>query len=308
MRLIKISTPEGKGQEVVALALSAGIKEASICQAEFYSSERSHRTKDVIDIQTSTPKAKHFINLLLEADFYDEKEFSISTRQPASIISGSDLRELTMPLVIPPADVLQELWQFSHITVSFIGRIFIGGALLAFGLINHQILVIVAALLFLPLLPLLLAISFGLQSRRYKLVLHGMAAFVSACILLLLGSMTVALFSSPPVKYDEFNSLPVSFAISLAVGIAAVLAHVDDGGKRELIGLAATSQIAIIPAWFGVCWVLGFPGSTGRSEIVSHGGVFFLNIFTIIITSLITYAIVESSGKSLQTNDSRKTN
>lgn len=308
MRLIKISAPEGKGKEVVDLAFSAGIKEASICQVELYSSEKPGLTKDVIDIQTSTPKAKHFVRVLLEADFYNVDEFSVSTRQPASIISGDDIRELTRPLAIPAADVLQELWQFSHITVNFAGRIFIGGALLSFGLINQQILVIVAALFFLPLMPLLLAISFGLQSRQYKLVLQGLAAFICACALLLLGSMGVAFFSSPPVKFDEFNSLPVSFAISLAVGLAAALAHVDDGGKRELIGLAATSQIAIIPVWFGACWVLGFPVSADGDEAAVRGGNFLLNIVTIVVTSLIAYAIAESSVKSLRTIESRETN
>jgi hypothetical protein len=296
MRLIKISAPEGKGKDIVALALSAGIEEPSITQAEFYRSEKESRVKDIVDIQTSTPKAKHFIGLLLKEDYYDEKEFSISTRQPASIISDTEIRGLTIPLAIPPTDILQELWQFSHITVSFVGRVFIGGALLAFGLISHQILAIVAGLLFLPLLPLLLAVSFGIRSMKYKLVLQGLAAFVTACIVLILSGMAAALFSSPPVKYDEFNSLAVSFVISLAVGIAAVLAHVDDGGKRELIGLAAMSQIAIIPTWFGACWVLGFPGSISQNEIIAHGENFFLNIITIVVTSLVTYTILESAG------------
>jgi hypothetical protein len=277
-----------------------GIKEASLRQAEYYRSENSVQTKDIVDIETSTPRAKHFIELLVKADFYDRKEFSISTRQPASIISDGDIRKLTKPLAIPVADVFQELWQFSHITISFVGRVFIGGALLAFGLINQQILVIVAGLLFLPLLPLILAVSFGLQSKQYKLVLQGLAAFVSGCILLIIAGMAVALFSHPPVKYDEFNSLLVSFVISVAVGIAAVLAHTDDGGKRELIGLAATSQIAILPAWFGACCVLGFPASIDQTHITEPIEGFFLNIVTLLITSLLTYTVLESSGRLLR--------
>ncbi|MBA2736485.1 MAG: hypothetical protein H0U50_06800 [Pyrinomonadaceae bacterium] len=300
MRLIKISAPRGKAADIVKLAFDAGIKNASVYQIENHSASGETKTKDTIDVETSTPKGKSFIDSLLAADFYNPDDYSIAVRQPRSIISGESIRELTKPLVEPPTDIFEELWQFSHITVGFIGRIFIAACLLAYGLIHQKTLIIIAGLLFLPLLPLLLAIGFGSWTKQPKLALQGFLAFTTATILLVIGGASIAAVSSPPVQYDEFNSLPVTSLIALAVGIAAGLANVDDVGNRAMIGLAATSQIAIVPVWFGVCFVLGFPTTTGESEITSRAISFFVTILTIIAASLATYVLLGAASRSLR--------
>ena len=299
MRLIKVNAPQGRGADVAQIAFSAGIEKVSVFQIESLHAGGKTETKDSVDIETSTPKGKRFVDALLKADFYNQADFTINTRQPRSIISGESLRELTKPLVEPAADIFEELWQFSHITYGFIGRIFLAACLLAYGLIEQKILLIIAGLLFLPLLPLLLAVGFGAWTGKWKLSLQGALAFLTATILLVLGGATIAAFSDPPVKYDDFNSLIVSFLISLAVGIAAGLANIDDVGRRELIGLAATAQIALIPVWFGVCAVLGFPATTGESEITNRALSFFVNILTIIIASLAVYVLTGAASRSL---------
>lgn len=300
MRLIKISAPPEKSEDIIQLAFSAGIRQASKHQVENYAADAKKRTKDVIDLQTSTPQAKQFIDALLKSDFYNRTDFSISTRQPRSIISSENLREITRPLVDPVTDILEELWQFSHITISFIGRFFIAGCLLAFGLIHQQTLIIVAGLLFLPVLPLLLSIGFGAWTRQWKLAAQGSLAFLAAVILLVIAGVAVAAFSQPPIKYDEFNSLTVSFLISLAVGVAAALATADDAGKRELIGLAATAQIVVIPVWFGLCFVLGFPATTAQNELTIRVITFFINAVTIIAASLAVYIFLGAANSSLE--------
>ncbi len=161
MRLIKVSAPQGKSADVAQTAFSVGIKEVSIQQAESHSAGGETKTKDVVDVHTSTPKGKHFVDALLASDFFNQEEYSIQVRQPRSIISRESLRELTKPLVDPATDIFEELWQASHITFGFVGRIFIAACLLGYGLIHQKTLIIIAALLFLPLLPLLLGIGFG---------------------------------------------------------------------------------------------------------------------------------------------------
>lgn len=304
MRLVKISAPKGKGTNVAQAAFSVGIEQVSIQTAETHRAASEPQTKDVVDIETSTPKAKHFIDALLAADFYNSEEFSIAIRQPRSIISGDSLRELTEPLVVPATDIFEELWQFSHITVGFVGRNFIAACLLAYGLIHQQILLMIAGLLFLQLLPILLAIGFGAWTRTWKLVGQSASAFIVAIILLTLGGVSVAALTNPPLKYDEFNSTFVGFLISLAVGIAAGLANSDDVGRREFLGLAATAQIAIIPVWFGICFVFGFPTTTGQDEITTRALGFGLNILTIIIASLATYILLGATNRRLP-DDSR---
>lgn len=299
MRLIKVSAPEGKGSNVIELAFSVGIKEVSLHRAEYHRARREVQIKDVIDIQISTPKAKVFADALLESEFYNQEEFSISTRQPRSIIADDDFYQLTTPLVEPAIDVFQELWQFSQITVSFIGRFFIAGCLLAFGIIKYQILIIIAGLLFLPILPLLLSIGFGGWTGQWKLAKQGSKALLTAIGLLFLAGVSVAAFAIPPIKYDEFNSITISFLISLAVGVAAALANTDDVGRRELIGLAATAQIAVIPVWFGVSAVFGFPSLDSGNEILMRALTFFVNILTIIISSLVVYILTGAAHRSI---------
>ncbi len=299
MRLVKITAPNNTGADIAKIAFSVGIKEVSIQKSETHSSSGEIQTKDAVDIQTSTPKAKRFVDALLASDFYNQEEFTINTRQPRSIISGESLRELTEPLVEPASDIFEELWQFSHITIGFVGRILIAACLLAYGLIHQQTLIIIAGLLFLPLLPLLLAVGFGAWTKQPKLSLQGAAAFLLAVVLLILGGVLIAAVSSPPLKYDEFNSLAIGFLISVAVGVAAGLASIDDVGRRELIGLAATAQIAIIPVWFGICFVFGFPSTTGQNEITNRALGFGLNVLTIIFASLATYVLLGAASRSL---------
>jgi hypothetical protein len=197
-------------------------------------------------------------------------------------------------------DILEELWQFSHVTYSFIGRFFIAACLLAYGLIEHNLLLIIAGLLFLPLLPLQLAIGFGAWTGRWKLARQAALAFLTATVLLFLGGVGVALLSEPPVKFDEFSPLPVSFLISMAVGVAAGLANIDDVGKREMIGLAATAQIAVIPVWFGVCSIFGFPPTASESEITTRALSFFVNFLTIIIAAMTVYAVTGAANRSIK--------
>ena len=93
--------------------------------------------------------------------------------------------------------------------------------------------------------------------------------------------------------------MTVSFLISLAVGTAAALSTIDDVARRELIGLAATSQVAIIPVWLGVCAIFGFPETTTRDEIVRHYLSLVINIATIVVTSLAVYIIAYGLRPSL---------
>jgi hypothetical protein len=294
-----VAAPEGMGIDIARVAFSVEIETVSHRQVVNRRIGGETETKDVVDMETSTPKAKRFIDALLLAPFYKQEDFTISIRQPRAIISGQSVEELTKPLAAPSLDIFEEKWQFSQITYSFVGRVFIAGGLLAYGLIRQQILLIVAGLLFLQLLPTLLAVAFGTLAKEWKLVGRGFAAFFTAIVLLILSGAGVAALSDPPVRFDDFSSLPVSFLISLAVGIAAGLAVMDDAGRRELIGLGAAAQTAIIPVWFGICLVFGFPKTTGQTEISMRILTFFVNFLTLIAASLIVYWLIGAAKSSL---------
>ena len=111
--------------------------------------------------------------------------------------------------------------------------------------------------------------------------------------------MIVGLLTNPPVQYSDFNSLATGFLVSLAVGVAAGLATVDDVGRRELIGLAATAQVHS-PARLGLRIVLGFQvidaTTPPRLILGSAAG----NILGIVIANLATYAEIGVKGKALK--------
>ncbi|HEY0458449.1 MAG TPA: hypothetical protein VGC97_04805 [Pyrinomonadaceae bacterium] len=300
MRLIMVAAPEGAGDAITKVAFSVEIDKISRRQVESHYADGRVERKDVVDMETSTPKGKRFVDALLASDFYDRDDFTISIRQPRSIVSKTPLHELTKPFVEPATDVFEELWQFSHITASFIGRVAVASCLIAYGMIEQKLLLMIAGLFVLPLVPLLLGVSFGTRTGIWKLVGQSALAFLVVTVILFLGGAAVAALAAPPLKYNEFNSLPTSFIISVGVAVAAVLANIDDAGQRQLIGLAATAQIALIPVWFGISAVFGFPAAASQSEIVRHGAVFFVNIATMLVVTFIVYTLTKAASPELK--------
>ena len=291
MRLVKVKAPAGRGAEVAQVAFSVGISRVSVHEEHVYEQNQRRQVKDAVDIDTSTPAAKAFLDALMSAPFFDPKQYSISVRQPRTVVSPERPSNVTWPIVLPTIDVFEELWQFSHVTSSFVGRVSIAGLLLAYGMIQNKLLLIIAGLLFLPFLPLILAIGFGVWTREWRLARQGGFALAVGATLTAAGGALVALIAEPPLRFQEFSPLHTSFLISLGVGVAAGLATADDVGRRELIGLAATAQVALLPAWFGISLVFGFSASPFQRL-----ATFLVNVGTILCTSLGTYALLGMRG------------
>lgn len=299
MRQITITAPEGRAADIARIAFEVGIPQVSIGQTRIMKPDGSETTKDRVEIDTATDRAKAFIDEVTTASFFVSEHCSIAVRQPRSIITGDGFKALIRPLVEPATDLFEELGQFCQITYGFVGRIFIGALLLGLGIHDDRLLLMIAGLLFIPLLPLILAIGFGLCTRKWSILLQGAVSLAVALLILMIAGIIVALTSNGPVRYSEFNSVLSGFLISLAVGVAAALASSDDVGRREMIGLAATAQVAIIPVWFGVCFISGFPVFTSAApsqRIVS----LLINIGAIAFSSYGTYALLGMKGKTLR--------
>jgi hypothetical protein len=298
MRQITVTAPRGSSEQVAHIAFAVGISEVAISEKRVRNANGSETIKDSIEMDVGTPLAKAFMDEFTSASFFTREEFSISVRQPRSLVSSGKLGTLVRPLVEPAVDIFEELWQFSQITYGFVGRILIGALLLAYGLVEYRLLFVIAGLLFIPLLPLMLSVGFGLWTRQWRLAVQGLISLAVAIGLLVLGGIVVGVLSNAPVKYSDFNSLRAGILVSLVVGVAAGLATADDVGRREMIGLAATAQIAIIPVWFGLCLLLGFPAADATPPLRRLLGL-LLNIVAIVLASLMTYAAIRIKGSSL---------
>jgi hypothetical protein len=80
----------------------------------------------------------------------------------------------------PFPDVIQDLWQLSHLTASYVARAAAGAVLLATGILDNNAIAIVVAALFLPFLAEVLAVGFGLWSRDGRLIARGCGPLPSA--------------------------------------------------------------------------------------------------------------------------------
>jgi hypothetical protein len=85
--------------------------------------------------------------------------------------------------------------KFFHETA--IGRVLIALMLLAYGMIQNRLLFMIAGLLFIPMLPLMMAIGFGLAAREWRLAAQGAVAFIVGSALLIIGGSIVAMMMNP---------------------------------------------------------------------------------------------------------------
>lgn len=299
MRLVKVIAPEGSADKIAQVAFRVGIRHVSTHQEQKLTVNQPGETKDVVDITASTPKAKAFLDVLTAEPFFDPGQYSVSVRQPRSVLSSDNVSALTWPVAEPSLDIYEELWQFSHITYSFAGRVFIAGALAAYGMIENRLLIMLAGLLFVPFLPLLLAVGFGLHIGEWRLTKLGALAFFVGVLLLMGAGVVVALLVNKPIYYNESNPLIASLIISFAIGVAATLALGDDVGKREIIGLAASAQVAIIPVWFGISLVMGYP-APGRNAALQRAITFLVNVASVIAATFCTFIMLRVRGKGLR--------
>jgi hypothetical protein len=300
MRSVQVKAPPELKDEIADLAFESGIAAVTMLDLVGVSRSGTREPKLAITFETSTPKAKAFVEKLLLASFFDRETVAFDVRERRSIINTEPLHDVTYPWVIPGMDVLQDLYQFSHLTLDLVGRVFIAGCLLSYGLLNQSILLMIAGMMFIPLLPVLSAIGFGSWLGHWRLAIRAGVVLALTCALLFGGGVLIGVIGSPPVLYSDFPPVLTGMLISTAVGIASALANTDDVGRRELIGLAATSQIAIVPAWLGLCVVLELPATEPSDTVEKRLLSLLLNVVCVIVASLITYIAVGVCDSSLR--------
>jgi hypothetical protein len=294
MHEIRVTVPQGRANDVAELAMRAGIPQVSIFQAFAYG---PNVVKEVVSAETSTPIAKKFADSVLTSPWFDSSQFSISSRELRAIVTDAHPRDVTRPMLEPPINIFEDLWQLSHITISYVARAFAGAILLAYGMLENNPITIVVAALFLPFLSQVLALSFGAWSGDLSLARQSIKALGASIVVSVLAGMAVTLLHGPPMLFASFMSPVPSFALSAVIGVTAGLISADDAGRRYLIGVAAAVQYGIYPVWFGFCLVKGFPE---RAVTATRIGTFFINVATITAFGLIGYLLLDIKRKDVQ--------
>jgi len=270
--------------ELMRLARASAIERVTVADVYVHGPDAR---RQVVSVETSTPRARTFVAALLESEALSEADYSLTSREVRAIVDGSDLADLTKPMSEPFPDVIQDLWQLSHITASYVARAAAGAVLLATGILDNNAVAIVVAALFLPFLAEALAMGFGLWSRDGRLIAWGLRAIVVSMALAYAAGAVVAAVQGEPIRFTDFRGPLSSFAISAVIGIAAGLSVADDTGRRYLIGVAAAVQLAVFPVWFGAATVIGLPG---RAVILMRLSSFAINLATISLTAVLAYS------------------
>ena len=283
MHEIRATLPPEHVGTAARLANDAGI--TSVAVSDVYLHGREARLK-IVSVETSTPRARAFVDALLASPDLRSVDYSLTSRELRAIVSGEDILDLTRPMSEPFPDVIQDLWQLSHLTISYIARAAAGAVLLATGILDDNPVAIVVAALFLPFLSEVLAISFGLWSRDRRLLLRGMRAVAVSTGVAFAAGALVAAIQGGPIHFTAFKSPLASFAVSAVIGITAGLSNADDTGRRYLIGVAAAVQLAIFPGWLGAAMIVGSPDGTIWTRLES----FLVNLVTISLAAVAAYA------------------
>ncbi len=284
MHEVRVTVPEGDSRRVAQVALAAGIKRVAVQTVYVHGPDQQ---MEVVSAETSTPCAKSFIDGLLSAPWFDPVRYSLTARELRAILTHEPMADLTRPMVEPAVDVLEDLWQLSHITPSYMGRAYSAAILLAYGMFENSAISIVVAALFLSFLSQVLPVSFGLWMGERKLARQGIAALCVSTAVCIAAGATIALLYGGPLAFSDFKRPLVSFGISCLIGLAAGLASADDAGRRYLIGVAAAVQYSVFPVWFGICLVHGFPDASLTGQRI---GTFALNVATIATMAVAAYA------------------
>jgi hypothetical protein len=284
MHEVRVALPPECVVEAVRLANSVGIERVTVTDAFIHGPETEAR---VISVDTSTPKARAFIQEFLDSPVLSQARSTLTSREIRALISDSPPSDLTNPMSEPFPDVIQDLSQLSTLTASYWGRAMAGAILLAIGVLRNDPIAIVVAALFLPFLSQVLAISFGAWSNDWKLARQGTLAVLASTITALLAGVLVAKIEGGPVLFSTFKGPLASFAISAVIGITAGLSCADDAGRRYLIGVAGAVQFAVFPVWLGLATVIGLP----EKEVIAERLLSFgINLITLSATAALAYA------------------
>ncbi len=284
MHEIRATLPPEHVEKAIRLARQAGINRIAVSDVYVHGPDAR---RQVVCVETSTPRARAFVQAFLSLDDLNGADCSLTSRELRAIVNGEDLSDLTRSMSEPFPDVIQDLWQLSDLTTSYIARAAAGAILLATGILDDNPVSIVVAALFLPFLAEVLTVSFGLWSRDRQLVLRGLRAVAVSTVLAFAAGALVAAVQGGPVHFTAFKNPLASFAISAIIGITAGLSNADDTGRRYLIGVAAAVQLAIFPVWLGAATVLGLPG---EDILWSRLGSFLINLGTISLAAVAAYA------------------
>jgi hypothetical protein len=119
MHEVRANVPVERSAAIARIAMESGIAHVSVYDVLVHGTERR---RHVVSVECSSPQATTFLDALLASPDFDVDECSVSSREVRAILNATPLAEITRPLVEPAPDIIEDLWQMSHVTPSYVAR------------------------------------------------------------------------------------------------------------------------------------------------------------------------------------------
>src|SRR4030095_5828143 len=204
MHEVRVTVPRGSGGAVVTAALEVGIGRVTICPV--LQAVGPHSEAEIVSVETSTPRAKAFLDHIMSPGTLDLSTSSVSTREIRAIVSSDGDRELTYPSVEPTVEVFQDLWQLNHVTPSYVARTLAAALLLAYGMRHDDLISIVVAALFLPFMAQVLGLGFGIWAANWNLASQAALALAVSIVISIAAGVIGGVAFGGPLHVDGFKN------------------------------------------------------------------------------------------------------
>jgi hypothetical protein len=289
MRRMTIAVEPDMAARVIDLAIAAGAASVTRNSAQRIDADGTERAQAVLDLYLPAPGAG---DLTRSLSHLPPGSWSMASGRPRAIHDGFPLARETRPYPVAGMEIEEDLWEFCQITISMILRVVLASALVAYGMITGNLPVMLAGLLFLPYHHVLLALALGLVRRRWHLVAHGAVVFFLTTLTIAGAGAAVAWVKGGELGWQAVSGAGGAVFIGLVVGAAAALASADDAGRHELIGLAATAHLSVLPVWGGIMAVLGHAEGP---EITARALDFVLSVLSLIAAAGVVFLFAGAS-------------
>ncbi len=177
-------------------------------------------------------------------------------------------------------------------TADFYFLVILSTLIVAMGLLADSVVLVIGGMLVTPLLSPILAIALGLLINEPKVILRSMRVFGMSFVFAFIVAFMVGLISATPIEGNTLLAVmrPSLFIFLTAVvaGVAASYTWTKPELNDRLTGIAVT--VTLIPPLTAT----GLALSEGQWLIFRNAlDVLFLNIFGIIVASLVVFALLD---------------
>jgi hypothetical protein len=169
------------------------------------------------------------------SSFYHPKRYSFTVRHPESIFAAKEPKEEIHPIIRPSTEVYEELYQFTKVTISLSGRVFLSAILLAYGMRENYLPLIIAGLLFLPHHHHMLGVGLGFCLMEWRFLKQPSEGNLSAqskglwkrlnyhVVLTVMMSFKISTYPFILTGFSKTKSAPTAFRASATVSLASEL-------------------------------------------------------------------------------------